>query len=233
MFEESPFTGACAASTWEVLAMILGSVLLGLLLGYLIWGWLRGRILQLEQRNKELERIAHLKDSQIVDLHTRIKALDNERERLSGELRVTASQHTNAMNQIATLNERLEGLMQAAQTAAQEAPAAPDTPEEADGTIPESLAKTGAVFGRKVKPNDLTIVEGIGPKISGLLTDAGISTWIALGNAKIDTLRQVLHDAGPRYHMHDPKTWPRQARMAAQGEWKKLKLYQDSLNRGR
>lgn len=243
MFNESPFSGACAASTWEVLAMILGSALLGLLLGYLIWGWLRGRILQLEQRSKELERIAHLKDSQIVDLNTRIKALDGERERLSNDLRLKTSQYTQAMAQVTALNERLGQIANLPEEtpAAEEASvheavstsSEPVTPAVAKGTTADSLGMAAAVFGKKIKANDLTVVEGIGPKISGLLGDAGISTWAALGDARIGTLREVLDTAGPRYRMHDPKTWARQSRMAASGEWKKLKVYQDSLNRGK
>lgn len=247
MFNESPFSGACAASTWEVLAMILGSALLGLLLGYLIWGWLRGRILQLEQRSKELERIAHLKDSQIIDLNTRIKALDGERERLSSDLRLKSSQYTEAMAQVTALNERL-GKMEQVEAPIDSEGADPARSEanvgnqvggevgkqvEATGTTEASLAIAASVFGKKVQANDLTVVEGIGPKIAGLLSDAGIPTWAALGDARIGTLREVLENAGPRYRMHDPETWARQSRMAASGEWKKLKVYQDSLNRGK
>jgi len=43
----------------------------------------------------------------------------------------------------------------------------------------------------------------------------------------------MLSDAGPRYQMHDPKTWPMQAKMAADGEWKKLKKWQDEHSHGR
>jgi hypothetical protein len=33
--------------------------------------------------------------------------------------------------------------------------------------------------------------------------------------------------------MHDPGTWPAQARLAANGEWPLLKEYQDELKGGR
>ena len=33
--------------------------------------------------------------------------------------------------------------------------------------------------------------------------------------------------------MHDPKTWPKQAEMAAAGEWDKLSKWQDELKGGK
>ena len=65
-----------------------------------------------------------------------------------------------------------------------------------------------------LKPHELQIVEGIGPKIEGLLKDAGIKNWKDLSEADYDTLKGILADAGPRYRMHDPKTWAKQAELA-------------------
>jgi hypothetical protein len=42
-----------------------------------------------------------------------------------------------------------------------------------------------------------------------------------------------LAAAGNRYKMHDPTTWPDQAKMADQGEWDKLKKWQDELEGGK
>jgi len=42
-----------------------------------------------------------------------------------------------------------------------------------------------------------------------------------------------MDKAGPRFRMHDPGTWARQAKMAANGNWEKLKEWQDKLHRGR
>lgn len=88
-------------------------------------------------------------------------------------------------------------------------------------------------FYPRVKWDDLKVVEGIGPKIEGLCHDIGIKTWKALSEAKYDTLKKMLKDAGPRYQMHDPKTWPLQSGMAHKAEWKKLKEWQDSHSHGR
>lgn len=81
--------------------------------------------------------------------------------------------------------------------------------------------------------NDLKIVEGIGPKIEQLLKDGGIDTWEGLASAEISRLREILEAAGSRYQMHDPSTWPAQARFAAEGKWEELKEYQEMLIGGR
>ncbi|MCB9297604.1 MAG: DUF1049 domain-containing protein [Lewinellaceae bacterium] len=82
-------------------------------------------------------------------------------------------------------------------------------------------------------PEDLKVVEGIGPKIEELLKTAGINNWKALANADAGLLRDILEAAGPTYRIHDPSTWPAQARLAANGEWGVLKEYQAELHGGR
>ena len=100
---------------------------------------------------------------------------------------------------------------------AEEAPAA-ETKEEA----PAATAK-----------DDLKKIEGIGPKISEKLNDAGINTFAELASTDVAKLKEILEAAGPRYKMHDPTTWPQQSEMAAAGEWDKLKAWQDELDGGR
>ncbi|MEZ5044385.1 MAG: helix-hairpin-helix domain-containing protein [Saprospiraceae bacterium] len=83
------------------------------------------------------------------------------------------------------------------------------------------------------KPHDLQIVEGIGPKIEQLLKDAGIKDWKDLSESDEDTLNKILTDAGPRYRIHDPKTWAKQAELALKGKWDELIEYQKFLDTGR
>ena len=84
-----------------------------------------------------------------------------------------------------------------------------------------------------VKEDDLTKIEGIGPKIQGLLKDAGVRTWKQLSKTPTPKLRKILSDAGSRYRMHNPSTWAEQALLAAEGKWKELKKWQDELDGGR
>ena len=82
------------------------------------------------------------------------------------------------------------------------------------------------------KADDLKKIEGIGPKIASLLNEAGIITFADLAAAKKTALKAVLTAAGPRFKMHNPTTWAKQAKLAAKGEWTKLKKLQDELDGG-
>ena len=109
---------------------------------------------------------------------------------------------------------------------------APKTEVEAPKVAAKSGEKIVLPNGKKVKMDDLTFVEGIGPKIAGLLNDAGVTTWAELGNTSVEKIKEVLAAAGSRYTMHNPGTWPRQAEMAAKGHWDALLKWQDILDGG-
>jgi len=81
--------------------------------------------------------------------------------------------------------------------------------------------------------DDLKKIEGIGPKIAGLMAEAGIADFKALAGADIEKLKEILEEAGSRYKMHDPTTWSQQAKLAEDGQWDELKELQDQLKGGK
>ena len=85
----------------------------------------------------------------------------------------------------------------------------------------------------KNNPEDLKIVEGIGPKIEEHLKAGGIMNWEDLSTAEVSRLQEILDAAGPRYNIHTPDTWPAQAKMAHEGKWDELKVWQDELDGGK
>ena len=100
--------------------------------------------------------------------------------------------------------------------------------------------KITAIGGVKSKPkakasakkaggDDLTKVEGIGPKIAATLTAAGVSTFAELAKTDTDKIAEIIADVRGS---HNPGTWPRQADMAAQGKWDELKVWQDEMDGG-
>ncbi len=101
-------------------------------------------------------------------------------------------------------------------------------------TTTETIAAASLVakVDDSVKDN-LTKVEGIGPKIQEHFNNGGIWSWKQLSNAKVSRLQEILDNAGPRYRIHNPETWPMQAGMCANGEWDKLKTWQDEHKGGR
>lgn len=95
------------------------------------------------------------------------------------------------------------------------------------------VAKKATTKKATVKKDDLKKIEGVGPKIAQILQDNGILTFEDLGKAKVTSLRKFLAEAGPRYKMHQPGTWPKQAKLAAKGQWDKLAKLQDELKGGK
>jgi predicted flap endonuclease-1-like 5' DNA nuclease len=82
------------------------------------------------------------------------------------------------------------------------------------------------------RPDDLKRIEGIGPKISGILQAAGITTFAQLAASDVGRLGQILEDAGLGA-LANPDTWPEQAGLAAAGKWDELEVLQDELKGGK
>jgi predicted flap endonuclease-1-like 5' DNA nuclease len=80
-------------------------------------------------------------------------------------------------------------------------------------------------------PDDLKRIEGIGPKISSILNEGGITTFAVLAATDTQRLQELLDEAGIRLAV--PDSWPEQASLAAAGKWEELGALQDSLKGGR
>jgi predicted flap endonuclease-1-like 5' DNA nuclease len=114
-----------------------------------------------------------------------------------------------------------------------------ETPAEAEvGVDAEdaAMAKAAAEESKEPvgtgKPDDLKVIEGIGPAISGILRDHGIATFRALAGTPVDRLNEILTEARLN-RLADPATWPEQARLAAEGKWDALEELQGRLKAGR
>lgn len=82
-------------------------------------------------------------------------------------------------------------------------------------------------------PDDLEIIEGIGPKIAQLLHAAGVHTFAELAAMTPAQIQPLLDAAGPNYRIANPQTWPDQSALAAANRWAELKTMQDNLTAGR
>ena len=98
---------------------------------------------------------------------------------------------------------------------------------------PFDAASAKAALGKAVKQDDLKIVEGIGPKISDMFINTGITTWKALSDTAVADCQKVLDGGGNRYKVHDPASWPMQAKMAYEGKWEELAKWQDEHDHGK
>ena len=87
-------------------------------------------------------------------------------------------------------------------------------------TAPAKKTAKAKVKGKKRDgSDDLELIEGVGPKIAGLLVDAGISTFDALSKASVESVQAVLDAGGSKFNMAKPETWAEQAALAAKGDW--------------
>ncbi len=81
-------------------------------------------------------------------------------------------------------------------------------------------------------PDDLELIEGIGPKIAELLNQAGVHRFRELAQMTPEQIQPILDRAGANYKLADPSTWPEQALLAANNHWRGLKSLQDVLTAG-
>lgn len=81
--------------------------------------------------------------------------------------------------------------------------------------------------------DNLTKIEGVGPKVQEIFNENGIATYADLAAKSEEELKAILEPKGAPYSGMDCSTWSKQADMAAKGEWDELKKWQDELNGGK
>lgn len=104
---------------------------------------------------------------------------------------------------------------------------------EAAGEATPQVQPVVVAEQKAAEADNLEKVEGIGPKIAEVLTEAGLDTFAKLADSTPEAIREILDAAGSQFASHDPATWPQQAKLAADGKWDELKAWQDELDGGR
>lgn len=106
---------------------------------------------------------------------------------------------------------------------------------EVDKPKKEKKATTKAEKAEKTEtaPDDLAKIEGIGKKIAELLVAENIVSFKDLSKASAKKLKGILEAAGSKFKMHDPTSWPKQAKLAAAGKWAELEELQKELVGGK
>jgi predicted flap endonuclease-1-like 5' DNA nuclease len=229
---------------WLLLALVIGVVL-----GYIFWGRrrttittsadveiengrLRGRVANLESAAADNDRLKR----ELEECRAAAKTAAADPAPVATPVATFAGvpqgQHDTVVTERDTLRalvnrheatiSQLEGRLGGGSAAA--TIAAPPPPD---------VTGAAAVLGHKIKLNDLKVVEGVGPKIEALIHTTGVTTWWGLANADVGSLRSMLDAAGPRFQIHDPGTWPQQARLLAEGKWEQFKALTDALDGGK
>lgn len=198
----------------EIIFMLLGAAILGFFIGWFLRkdkiSDLKIYISALEEKNNRLQTDYSQNERLLIDCQTekiKVEAVKEQIEKLLNECegKLTLSDIELAKNKISKEDNTLIS---------------------ASETKPKSKSK--------IKAENLTKIEGIGPKIASILKDEGIETFKLLSNSNPEKIRELLIEkGGKRYSIHNPETWPEQAKLAAEDKWDELKVWQEKLKGGR
>jgi predicted flap endonuclease-1-like 5' DNA nuclease len=242
---------------WNWLSFLVG-VLLGWLVEWLIdfFFW-RRKLRASQETTPRLQTQLDSKQARCSELEALVTSLRASLRAKEDELSVTADQRAGAQAEVQNLRERLatqetlvadcEKALRARESelaALSEGLSSPESPLEAGRAVyGDSAVRVQALHVQgteakaaapvAVEPDDLRVIEGIGPKIADILNSSGILTFAQLADTPVSTLQGILRDAGSRFRIANPTSWPQQARLAAEEKWDELKELQDRLTAGR
>lgn len=100
-------------------------------------------------------------------------------------------------------------------------------------TLLEKASQAALNIQEEPSDDDLTRIEGIGPKAATILNEAGYITFQSIAESTPENLEAVLKTAGSSYNFLDATTWPEQAQLATDGKWQELDQLQDELQGGK
>jgi len=241
----------------ETLAIVVGSMLMGILLSHIYWSGFRKKVTELtnsldlereqseELRNqiRQLNAIKGQLQIQITDSITKqdaqAKKIFDQQQQLFDQQQLldqadllNKSQKTKLEELHSTIDAHLNRFQVIEDELSHTKNEKPNHKKVA--VSPATRANydhVSKLLGRQVIENDLTLITGIGPKTASLLESNGIRSWESLGNTLPETLKRILSDAGGIYKSIDPSDWPKQAVMAAKSEWRKLRVFQQTLKK--
>ena len=133
----------------------------------------------------------------------------------------------------AAVAEIVEAQAPAKEKPAKEKPAEEKPVAEEKPAAEEKKAPAAKATKKKAgKGDDLTKIEGVGPKAAEALANAGLESYESVAGAKPEAIKEILTEASSRMAHLDPTSWPKQAAMAAEGKWDELKEWQDNAKAG-
>ena len=84
-------------------------------------------------------------------------------------------------------------------------------------SAPKATAASKKVIKKvasKIDTSNLTLINGVGPKMEALLKKEGYPNLEAISNATVADLKKVLDNAGARYRLLNPQSWVADAKKA-------------------
>ncbi len=204
---------------------------LGLGLGYLLWSKYKSMVKHLEKTNKDLQ--ANLAAS--IDEKNLIRnskdAVDHDLQQVKNKLReIESSLSATAARLVSVDAQSVTSTSIVTKSAVIATPQTDEFTSVVDEiVIPLTTSKTQKPVAdlpssfvndsTLVEPNNLQILEGIGPKVQEILNNNGINTFEQLSQKSPTELRSILDSYGTKYRMIDVNPWVTQAGLAHSGDW--------------
>lgn len=194
------------------LLFIVIVLLIAALLGYLIGYFLAKR--------KYMKQIAYLEEEK-ARLEAKIRKLEEEKLSLQADVRQKEEDKVSLQADVRRMDDEIASLKLTIDKLEREARMLAEQQAEMTAQPPEA---------RRIVPDDLKAVQGIGPKIARLLMNRGITTWKALSETAPEYLREILDsDGGERFRINNPGSWPQQALLLHEGRFDELTEFQGKL----
>ncbi len=225
---------------------LFGAFLLGLLVGWWIWSKYQKLVTAAErERNVLRAKLTGLEGehqsclSEITSWKTKYEQLSSEHAKCQGDSNEWKSKYDALFAEKGNLTDtgpewkaKYDALFTEKGNLTDTGPEWQAKFKNASTERDDWKAKYMALMAANVDPDDLKKVEGIGPKIEEILNQHGVKTWAQLADTESSQIKAWLDEAGPRFKMHNPGSWPKQARMAAEGRWEALQKWQDEHDHG-
>ena len=160
-----------------------------------------------------------------------LEGIATERDRLAAEFTARTGLGATAVTAVASGAAGTTSDAEATGATTESSETAVDTSDTGNDEAAVAPVPVAEVDGREIMQDDLKVIEGIGPTVEELCHGIGIRAWSDLAHTEVSLLRTMLDDAGARFKMHDPTTWPRQAELLAEGRWDEFEQFTASLRR--
>ncbi len=221
----------------EDLIFIGVSLIIGVLISWLLS---RPKINQRDEYISELEESIEEKDANLKGLKKNIKEQQTLQENLETQLKQEEETNKSMYEQlkeqkkyINTLEDEIADLNKQKQELTIRAEDAESRIGEHEIRLQEKEQEITTLKARaRAMQDDFSHISGIGPKVSTVLRRAGIKSFEQLASTKLDKIRKILETENPNLlRLTDPSSWPKQAKMAAEGDWEALSALKDSLKK--
>lgn len=232
MSTSSLFSETLAGASAEILVMLGTACILGFLMHWAFASNWKKRHQSIELKNRALDssnKLARIKndelESQLTQMANELKTTSANYKRTKTNLLSVKEKHSELAAQMVQFDFLAADHSKMKRKVGRLEKIKNDQKEQIDSLKVELLnsriqasASTNQPekeSTRKKKPpriDDLTRIQGIGPKTQSVLNEHGVQTFTQLGRLGIKKLKAMMEESGTKSRTFDPKAWAAQAR---------------------